>query len=363
MNQNKRHSGIDLMRVICMLMIVLYHIQGHGGLIAETSLSPVNRTLVVILQSQYQAAINGYALISGYIGFTSKHKYSSLILLWLRVLFYSVGITAVLWVFSPAAVSWTDIRSSFFPLLKGQYWYFTAYFGCFMLAPVAKACIAYLPRKRVQSLLLGSLFTFSCLPYILRSDPFITMNGNHALWLLILYMAGAYIRKYDPFSAISHTRLSVLLCFAAMLQASTCFIVPYISNLLSGKTLTQWYFIANDSPPTLLLSILLLVVFSRINFSYNGRLFSQLVSASFSVYLIHDHPLIRRRIIVPLAARLSALPSLFVIPSILTAAIIIYGICTCLDMLRERIFSLVRIRSIVVSLENKLLPSDSSLQE
>ena len=355
MNQHKRHHSIDLMRIVCMLMIILYHIQGHGGLAYSKDISPFTHILLIILQSIYQAAVDGYALISGYVGYHSRQRYSSLILLWLRVLFYSVGLTAVVWLLSPAAVSWAAIRNSFFPLLKGQYWYFTAYAGCFVLAPLARAAIAHLSRRE-SALCLGSVvLVFSFFPYLMRNDPFMTASGNHALWLLILYALGAYVRKYDPFSKLSVKVLALLLLFACTVQASAGFILQPISRLLTGTTITQWYFICHDSPTTLLVSILMLALFSKLSFHCSNRFFRLLVSSSFSVYLIHDHPLIRQHIIVPLGARLAQLPPLLLIPSVFVSALLIYLVCTIIDLLREKIFSLLRLKHLLSKIDDRFL--------
>lgn len=360
MNHPKRHTGIDLMRIVCMFIIVMYHIQGHGGLIASTQLSAANRVLVVALQSVYQAAVNGYALVSGYVGYQARHRYSSLVVLWLRVLFYSVGVTALVWLISPAAVSRAEIRNAFLPLLTGQYWYFTAYAGCFVLAPLVRAAIAHLSKAEAVRCLVCALFLFSFLPYLLRNDPFFTASGNHALWLTLLYAVGACINRHNLFARLSAKKLSVLLLGACAVQMSAGFLLQQVSRLLTGKATTLWYFICHDSPTTAVLSILILAAFIRIRPALSGRLFRMLALSSFSVYLIHDHPLIRRCVIIPLGAKLAALPSLWVIPSVILSGMAIYLICSLIDTLREAIFSWLRIQERLSRLEDRLFPSASA---
>lgn len=362
MEQHNRHSGIDCMRIVCMLLIVLYHIQGHGGLVASEQISPANRTLIVMLQSVYQMAVDGFALISGYINYSGRQKYTSLIMLWLRVLFYSVGITATVWFLSPDAVSYANIRSSFFPLLTGQYWYFTAYAGCFVLAPLARSAMEHLSHREASSCLLGIILLFSVFPYLMRNDPFLTSSGNHSLWLLVLYALGAYVRKFDPFSRLSTKALLLLFAGACIIQSCSGGVIRALSSRLTGRALTQWYFICNDSPTTLILSLLALALFSRLRIHCSSPLFRLLVSGSFSVYLIHDHPLVRQSVIVPLGARLAVLPSFLLIPAISATGLLIYLLCTCVDMLREKLFCALRIRARLLRLEDRLIrlfPTDA----
>lgn len=355
MERQGRHLGIDLMRVICMLMIVVYHIQGHGGLLISERLSPANQTLCYVLQTICQAAVNGYALISGYVGYAKPQRYSSLILLWLRVLFYSVGITGIAWLISPSSISYITIQSAFFPLLKGQYWYFTAYVGCFMLAPLTRAAIAHLPRSEARLCLGGILFIYAVLPYIFRNDPFLTSSGNHALWLFILFTLGAYFRKYDVFAKLELKRCVCLCIGTALIQASGSRILQALIQRLTGNVTTSWYFICNDSPTTLLLAISALALFSKLHPASFKTIIRPLAATSFSVYLIHDHPLVRQWIIPQLGAFLSGLPALLVLPSILLCAMLIYLFCTGIDSIREVLFRALRIRPLLSRAEALLM--------
>ena len=357
MSDHQRHSGIDWMRFVCMLTIVLYHIQGHGGLIATPRISAINSILIIAFQSVFQAAVNGYALISGYVGHTSRFKYASFAVLWLRVLVYSVGITAAVWLISPSSVSRMEIRNAFFPLLTGQYWYFTAYAGCFMLMPLLRPAISHLSRKAAGLYLGVALFVFSILPYLLRNDPFLTSQGNHALWLMLLYLVGAYIREHNPFERCSMRKLLILFAAASAIQMSAGYILQQISSLVTGEKTTIWYFVCHDSPTVVVLSILLLAIFAKIRVPIHHPAFRMLALSSFSVYLIHDHPLIRRCVIKPLGAHLASLPSVWVIPAVLASGLSIYLLCSLVDMLRDFVFRILRIQSHLSNLENKLLRS------
>lgn len=358
MEQSKRHWGIDCMRIVCMLFIVLYHIQGHGGLVAGERIASVNRTIVIMLQCVYQVAIDGFALISGYTGCNSRQRYASLATLWLRVLFYSVGLTGAVWLMLPGEVSYACIRDAFFPLITGQYWYFTAYAGCFVLVPLVRSAMEHMPRREAKRCLTGIVLVFSVLPYLRRNDPFMTTSGSHALWLLILYALGAYVRKYNPFARIPTAGIALLFAGACAVQSCSGYVMQALSGWLTGKPVTWWYFICNDSPTTLVLALLMLELFSRLRTRRRTPLFRVLVSGSFSVYLMHDHPLIREHVIVPFGAWLASLPSSLLLPAVFTSAIGIYLFCACVDMIREGLFGVLRIRARLDRLEEKLLATD-----
>ena len=68
-------------------------------------------------------------------------------MLWLQVAFYTVLITALFLVISPESVGFKDIITAFLPVTRYTYWYFTTYFGLFILMPILNAGINALTEK------------------------------------------------------------------------------------------------------------------------------------------------------------------------------------------------------------------------
>lgn len=92
--------------------------------------------VVWLIEIAAYCAVNCYALISGYVGIHGKYRYSNWVLLWLRVLFYSILITVFFKFAAPSVVGRYEWTSAIFPTSREQYWYFTAYTGLFLLIPV-----------------------------------------------------------------------------------------------------------------------------------------------------------------------------------------------------------------------------------
>ena len=89
----KRNSNLDLLRILCMFMVVILHSLNHGGLV-EGSLIPghynwYNGNILFSLSLQ---AVNCFVLISGYFLCTAKFKLKKLINIYIQVFFYSVTI-------------------------------------------------------------------------------------------------------------------------------------------------------------------------------------------------------------------------------------------------------------------------------
>lgn len=92
--QTKRNIGIDLLKIVSMLMIVTLHMLGHGGVL--DNMPPMSRCYQVawLIEIACYGAVNCYALASGFL--TARCNIRKLMELWLQVMFYSLLIT-MLW--------------------------------------------------------------------------------------------------------------------------------------------------------------------------------------------------------------------------------------------------------------------------
>lgn len=104
------------------------------------------------------AAVNCYAMASGYLLFKSKCEFKKLVSLWCQVEFYSVVLFIVLGIKSDVGIK--EMISSLFPVLRNQYWYFTAYIVVFLLAPFINKMLLSLSDYEWKKLLLVLFIIF-----------------------------------------------------------------------------------------------------------------------------------------------------------------------------------------------------------
>ena len=92
--QTERNIGIDLLKIVSMLMIVTLHMLGHGGVLDD--MPPMSRCYQVawLIEIACYGAVNCYALASGFL--TARCNIRKLMELWLQVMFYSLMITIVM---------------------------------------------------------------------------------------------------------------------------------------------------------------------------------------------------------------------------------------------------------------------------
>lgn len=91
----KRNYGIELLRILSMTMIVILHTLRWGGIMDHIAPGSLGEHLGYILETATFCCVNCFAMISGYVMCHSKNRFSRLLLLWLQVMFYSLGFLAV----------------------------------------------------------------------------------------------------------------------------------------------------------------------------------------------------------------------------------------------------------------------------
>ena len=190
----QRNRGIDLLRMTAMWMVVILHILNKGGVLAAAAPLSAGQGTARLLETAAYCAVNCYGLISGYVGVQRRFRYSGALALWLRVAFYTLGITAVFACLMPGSVNGDRVLRAFFPVLFRQYWYVTAYFGMCLFIPFFNLLLNRLSKGQLRLLALSIVLVFSVLPTLRQKDVFLTDNGYSVLWLSCLYLLGGILR-------------------------------------------------------------------------------------------------------------------------------------------------------------------------
>ncbi len=75
-----RNYGIDFLRMISMIMIVMLHTLGHGGILRSVSFLSVHYQIAWLLEVIAFGAVNTYAMISGFVSVDSHFKISNILI-------------------------------------------------------------------------------------------------------------------------------------------------------------------------------------------------------------------------------------------------------------------------------------------
>ena len=204
MQKKERMANLEVLRCVAMMMVVVLHYLGKGGLLPDlTAPLSVQDMVAWLLEACCIVAVNVYMMISGYFLCESSFKLSRLLTLWLQLWLYSVGIgvLAVVTGIVPAAeVSTHYYLTLLFPVTMGHYWFLTAYLFLYILLPFVGMGLRRMTKQQFQVALVLLFVTFcllkSVLPFRLEEDG----KGYDCLWYLCVFCAAAYLRRFGiPF--------------------------------------------------------------------------------------------------------------------------------------------------------------------
>lgn len=159
--QKELNYGIELLRIVSMMMIVTLHVLGRGGVLEESVVGGGQYHAAYFMEIACYCAVDCYALISGYVMFDSKFKYGKFILLMFQVYFYSLGITIVYLILKPEYVNIGCLIKSLFPILSKQWWYLSAYAGMYLFIPFMNSIVSTMKKKEVKMLNFSIILVFS----------------------------------------------------------------------------------------------------------------------------------------------------------------------------------------------------------
>lgn len=92
----KRNYGIDFLRNILMLFIIIGHLFAHTGIRNEVPFLSNKWIFTWALQTLTVSAVNCFVIITGYYMVSGAYSLWKGIKLWIKVLFYSVSIWLIL---------------------------------------------------------------------------------------------------------------------------------------------------------------------------------------------------------------------------------------------------------------------------
>lgn len=340
LTKQKRNYGIDLLRIVSMFMIVMLHSLGHGKALAGAETMSVNYQLLWLLECAAYCAVNCFALVSGYVGLGSRLKLSGIVQLWLQVFFYH-GIFTVVWaLLENRPLELLDLL----PIRNNAYWYYTAYFGISFFMPLINGALEQLDKRTAWTCVIGAVLLYSVYPTLLGKDIFKIDGGYHALWLVIIYILGACIRKYAPCGNWGKRVWAA--GYLAMVLVSWGTLMVKKQTGLQLINLVQY-----PSPTILLAAVCLLMLFSKLRTGDGIRKIIALVSPlTFGVYLIHDSMFIRKSLISGTLAEVSAGSTVGMTAKVFCFAAAVFVVCLAIDWLRSKLFQLLRVKEIIAKL-------------
>lgn len=361
----KRQLNYELLRIIAMLMIVSLHYLSKGGLLGDPARADMTLAgyTAWFVEALCLVAVNVYVLISGYFGVNARGSMSygnratftevlkKPFQIWKQVLFYSMLFGCGALVIGVQEFDLYQFFSYCFPIVTEHYWFATYYIVLCLLMPFLNIGISYLEQKESLYLLTGLLLVFSVSKTVIPMQLPWDKYGYDSMWFIVLYLTGAYLRRYG--SALIRTRLrAAVLYFGSIVAVFASFVLIRLIYLKTGSLEAMIHYgYAYNFLFCYTGAVGLFLLFAEYKKAENkdqkknpGMLLErfrrpiELVSgATFGVYLIHEHINIRYAWPAWFHCEAQAGRSTIrFLGHMLVTVLCVYLICTAIELVRQK---------------------------
>lgn len=341
-NEEERKSNIELLRIICMFLIIAGHLTWQSGIMEQNGMV-FNKGIAVFLGSASGIADNVFVMISAWFLVGKKFKGERILRVYFQVFLYCIPITCLMLCFFPDYVEIKDLIRGVFPYSGSPLWFATCYISMLLFMPFMNVLLDDRNKTKVLLLL---LFIINSVPstFLFRDDFF---YSGELVWFCFLYMFVGYIRKYNFSIRANHCIFLLCACIIYLILIGMFFIVEYIStknsiiNSLNSTINLSTYFIKRfHTIPSFVCSIMLFMYFKELKMQ-KSRKINVLATGCFGVYIFHQTPAFAKYMWFELFKVEHWLYSRYYVFYYLGTILLIFIIGSILDYIRRKIFVLL----------------------
>ena len=358
MNMNCKHTernvSLDLLRVLCMFLIVLGHVLFHGKVLDALPANSANYFIISILRTVLSVHVNCFVLISGYFLCMREFQLKRAILIWGQAFFWSIGLYIVLYFCGAVDLDLKSLIKACFPITQQRYWFITTYVLMYSLVPLLNAAIRAMSQKTHAIFLSGFFAMYIALQNLVFWEKFSSTNSYDPLFFAFLYLFAAYFRLYPA----KRTHIMYLWGYllACLFAAAWKIGITWIMLKTMGEVRGDNLFLSYNSITMVIGSACLFRFFEGLNIT-DGKLQGAILRLSpltLGIYLIHEQPEVRRFIWQDLLRPMDFVNSPFLVLIVIGMAVAVFLVCAMIEYLRHKAFEILKIREIVTNLADKI---------
>ncbi len=226
-----RQSNFELMRVVSMIMIVIFHVLLDGNLLQNTT---GNLHLLLELVCFFIVVhVNSFMLLTGYFQYDKKFKLKKVLNLLNASWFYRVVWIVIFICIGLPSLTGLKVFMEVFPVdITFDFWFINAYILVYVLSPFSNMLIEKMSQKQHRRLLILLFFILCVLPFLTNRGTF--HNDGVFVHYMFLYFIGSYLHKYPVKNNMHFRYFSAskkrLIFFTGMFL---CFLLNYTNTLFA----------------------------------------------------------------------------------------------------------------------------------
>ena len=275
MTAQVRQSNFELLRLVCMFMILTGHAIGY---INQEDLVGTHGVLRLLINQFCLVGVNIFVLISGWFGIKASFRGAG------KLLFQVLYVTIVCVIVALLAGLPVSFSKDILPyLLLGRgYWFVVAYLILYAISPVLNAFVENTTQESFRTVLIAWFALEFFYGFLLNAGSF--NFGFSPLSFIGLYLLARYVRLYPGHLCSFKSRTDIGIYTGLTLLSAILFWYGY-KWFGMGFHLNHY-----DSPLAIAAALFFLLAFSKINLQ--SKAVNWLASSAFAIYLIHQHSLV-----------------------------------------------------------------------
>lgn len=294
-----RQTNFELMRVIAMIMVIMLHALGHGGVLEQYEFDSVGYIFMWFIETLSYVSVNLFVLITGYFMINSNFKISRVIKLAVQVEFYSLICLIIAKFALRQETNFEDIVRAVFPLTGGIYWFASSYAVLIALSPLLNKFIHSLNKNEHFFTCISLYIIFCIVPTFLFWSRGVLSTGSDFKWFIVLYISSAYIKLYGedtPCQNYKKDRYFIVYITLCVLCVLSRILIGKVCENIFGTLKGTGLFYSYNSIIIFAASVSLFMFFKSIQIK--SKALSKIVtfggSVCFGAYLYSDNPFLRK---------------------------------------------------------------------
>lgn len=367
----KKKSSLELMRIISMLFIVIYHIILHSSLIGLSTGG--TRFLLILLEAFMVVHVNSFILLTGYFQSEKEARLSKVISVFNATWFYKLLALAIVIILARYFGFTNNIQMTFhqklvslLPLDRYDNWYINCYLLTYIFSPFLNILINKLSRKKFKKLIMILFIVFSLIGTALIGNILPDYNGGRCLLtFILLYFVGAYLRIYPIeesrlFSVYKPKMKKYIFLFSYIILAivgiafrmTSISLIPIDRFYLEFGEILNMIALSFLSPLIIVQSIFYFLFFK--NMTFDSKVINFIGGTTFGIYLLHENMYIRENLFKWLHVSEHADGGIKLIGMVILLGIMIFIACMIVEIIRKAIFKFFYKRKFALKLRNKI---------
>lgn len=351
----RRDSGIELMRILAMLMVVGFHATIYGeyykGALSAGGWVGISAEALRIF---FAPCVNMFVIITGYFmarsPFDLRKTCKRALSFYLVIFFYSVVLSTITLIMGKSFYTIdgnTDnpidiVIRMIFPVSSSQWYFFTSYLFLCLLAPFVNIVLQKLTKKQylfligVLGFILSVWLTLSKIDALdnwVRSSYYNELReGKSVFWFLFIYILGGYIGL--------HSKQRRSPAFRYLAAAAGCFALGILLLALPNDILDyKSIYISYVNPLIVLFAVFMLMFFKDLHF--HSRIINLLGSSTVGIYAIHEFRYMRKPIWDIFGFKSFDFPgTVYSLLMLAAMTVSLFLLCAAADLVRQQIFRL-----------------------